>query len=561
MLGRGYWTPDEPREADIAWRMSWQPEKAVPLLAGEAFCEKPPLTYWLAAIPIRLFGAEAWAARLPNLLYAMIAALGVGLLASRSAGRVAGLVGAAAMSTFLLSYQTSIWLATDAPLLAAVSVALLGAYLGFYATCTRERLRGYLLMHAALGLGFLCKSAVAWMVPALAIVTLAVWEKRWRELLRWELYLGLVLQAAMILTWIWFVYVGPDGLAHLKVFFWNNLVGRFTRIDAPSELQYAAAHRNSPGKYLLELPLYLTPWTLLVIAALRRAWRLRKSAFDDYRPVRFALAASLPSLAILSMAATARNIYFAPALPGVALLLAWWTREISKGPDRWDVRALRATSVLLLLGVMIFIAALGVTGADAWNTMSSHAAFIVISAVGLGLAAALALRAWTAARDHVQRAQWSLLLAYCALLVGPASQVYTLVDRWQDLASIARAIERDAAGKPLILFAPDETTRAIIDMYARTTVDLIPGPIDAASIEHLRADAGAAPQSLIVVLLPGRAGSIQRLRYGFGPRRGPTAQRSDGQPELPWLQSAGLRLAKSYALPNGRRYALLELNP
>src|ERR1700692_4324739 len=155
MLGRGYWTPDEPREADIAWRMSRQSEKAVPLLAGEAFCEKPPLMYWFAAVPIRLFGAEAWAARLPNVLYAMIAALGVGLLARRSAGPVGGEVGAAAMSTFLLSYQTSIWLATDAPLLAADSVALLGACRGFYATCTRERLCGYLLMHTALGLGFL----------------------------------------------------------------------------------------------------------------------------------------------------------------------------------------------------------------------------------------------------------------------------------------------------------------------------------------------------------------------------------------------------------------------
>ena len=248
MLGRGYWTPDEPREADLAWRMSWQTQKAVPLLAGEAFCEKPPLTYWLAAASIRLFGTEAWAARLPNLLYAVITALGVGLLARRAAGPVAGLVGAAAMSTFLLSYQVAIWLATDAPLLATVSIALLGAYLGFYATQTRERLRGYLLMHAALGLGFLCKSAVVWMVPALAIVTLAVWEKRWRELFRWELYLGLLLQAAMIFTWIWFVYVGPDGPAHLKVFFWNNLLGRFTRLDAPGELQYAAAHRNTPGK-------------------------------------------------------------------------------------------------------------------------------------------------------------------------------------------------------------------------------------------------------------------------------------------------------------------------
>ena len=560
MFGRGYWTPDEPREADIAWRMSWQPDKAVPLLAGEAFCEKPPLTYWLAAGPIRLFGADAWVARLPNLLYAMITALGVGLLARRSAGRLAGVVGAAAMGTFLLSYQVSIWLATDAPLLATVSVALLGAYQGFYAQDTRERLRGYLLMHAALGLGFLSKSAIAWMVPAMAIIVLAIWERRWRELLRWELYLGLVLQAAMIFTWIWFVYVGPDGTARLKVFFWNNLVGRFTRVDAPNEIQYAAAHRNSPGKYLIELPLYLSPWTLLVIAALRRAWQRRKTPFDEYRPVRFALAASLPALVILSLAATARNIYFAPALLGVALLLAWWSREISAGACRWDLRALRATAALLWIGVIVVTGALVLIAADAWDTMSSEAGFIVISAAGLIAAAALALRAWTAGPDQARRALWSLFLAYCALLVGPASQAYREVDSWQDLASIARAIQHDASGKPLILFAPDETTRAMIDMYSRTTVGLIPGPIDATAVGRLRAAVDAAPDSLVVVQLPGHLEGRRLAHYLGRPRSSPAAE-SDAPSEPQWAAPARFRLAKSYSLPNGRRYALLEPRP
>src|ERR1700680_1978739 len=115
MFGRGYWTPDEPREADISWRMSWQAEKAVPLLAGEAFCEKPPLTYWVAGAAIGVFGADAWVARLPNLLYALATALAVGLLGRRAAGPIAGLAAAAAISTFLLSYQVEIWLATDAP--------------------------------------------------------------------------------------------------------------------------------------------------------------------------------------------------------------------------------------------------------------------------------------------------------------------------------------------------------------------------------------------------------------------------------------------------------------
>src|SRR6204780_3558555 len=141
LFARGYWTPDEPREADIAWRMSWQADKAVPLLAGEAFCEKPPLAYWVAGASIRMFGKAAWAARLPNLLYALMTAVGVGLLARRAAGALAGWAAAAAIGTFLLSYQASIWLATDAPLLAAVSVALLGAYRGFYAERTPERLR------------------------------------------------------------------------------------------------------------------------------------------------------------------------------------------------------------------------------------------------------------------------------------------------------------------------------------------------------------------------------------------------------------------------------------
>ena len=34
MFGRGLWTPDEPREADIAWRMSQQTDRTLPQLAG-----------------------------------------------------------------------------------------------------------------------------------------------------------------------------------------------------------------------------------------------------------------------------------------------------------------------------------------------------------------------------------------------------------------------------------------------------------------------------------------------------------------------------------------------
>ena len=63
ILDRGLWTPDEPREADIAWRMSQQTDWTLPQLAGSPFLEKPPLSYWMSADALRFLGDSAAAAR------------------------------------------------------------------------------------------------------------------------------------------------------------------------------------------------------------------------------------------------------------------------------------------------------------------------------------------------------------------------------------------------------------------------------------------------------------------------------------------------------------------
>ncbi|HVC02617.1 MAG TPA: glycosyltransferase family 39 protein [Steroidobacteraceae bacterium] len=556
MFGRAYWTPDEPREADLSWRMSWQAEKSVPLLAGEAFCEKPPLAYWAAGAAMHAFGKSAWAARLPNLLYALITAWAVLLLARRSAGPVAALAAAAAIATFLLAYQVAIWLATDAPLLAAGSVALLGEYQGFYAERRQERWRGYTLMHAALAAGFLAKSGAAWMVPALVLATLVVWERRWRELLRWELYAGLLLQALVISIWVWSVYSGSDGAAHLKVFFWDNLVGRFTRVAAPAGLQYTSGHQNSPGKYLLELPLYLWPWTLLGAAAVRRAWTQRRAAAADRRAVRFAAACMLPTLALLSIAATARDIYLAPALPGAALLIGWWAANAAAAPDPWDLRAVRATAAMLLLACVAAGAAAALIGYDAWQTLPSRALYVTICAGGIAAAAGLALGGWRlAGRANLAGALAALLAAYCALSVFPASQIYRQVDRWHDLASIGRTLRADLGGAPLVLIGADETTRAWVDMYTTVTATRIPAPVGARGVQRLRASIGADSQRRFLVELGGRDWSPRILALARA--LGVHLPVGHGAPPA-WVAAARLGVERIYALPFGRRYALLE---
>ena len=142
MFGRVDWKPDEPREADIAWRMSLSGPQAVPELAGKPFVEKPPLTYWLAGAAISQAGTSPWIARLPNLLYALVFAAALGMLAKVAASGRLAVVAVITGSSFFLTYQVAIWLASDAALIACVAASLLGMHLGYRATSVRERLLG-----------------------------------------------------------------------------------------------------------------------------------------------------------------------------------------------------------------------------------------------------------------------------------------------------------------------------------------------------------------------------------------------------------------------------------
>src|SRR5262249_23789743 len=156
-------------------------------------------------------------------------------------------------------------------------------------------------------------------------------ERRWSELRRPELYAGLLLQAIIIAPWIASVWRGTDGLHVLRVMFFDNLAGRIGTVTSADGAAFSAGHQNWPGRYLLELPSSLLPWTFLVVAALSAAWKkFRAGALST--PWRFALAASLPFVLLLSIASTARDIYAAPAVPGLSLLIALWALELQPSP-------------------------------------------------------------------------------------------------------------------------------------------------------------------------------------------------------------------------------------
>ncbi|MGD1146769.1 MAG: glycosyltransferase family 39 protein [Thermoanaerobaculaceae bacterium] len=488
VLGRGLWKPDEPREAAIAARMARAGgDLAVPHLGDAPFCEKPPLYYWVAAGSARLFGPGAVAVRLPNVIYALAGALLVGVLARAAAGRVAALAAGLFMGTFYLAYRVEIWIATDALLLMSVAGALLGCYRGLMAERGWAKLGWYTVMHMFLAVGFLTKNAVAWMVPALAVVTFVVWERRWRELVAWELFAPLAVQAAAIFPWVAAVAARPDGASFLRAFFFNNLVGRFTEVPG---VGYTRSHPGSPGTYLLLLPVLLLPWTLLMVSAMAAAWRgcgtgARRSAW------RFAVAAIVPGLVVLSAAATARDIYAALMMPGFALLGGVWVGEAVGAPGRLDRTMVKATAVLigavaLLLPPALFLAVLHLKA-------PAPAAPVATLLAGWAAGTYLAVRSWLAARGCRLGAALAGTVA-CWVIAWScwAPLVFPVIDRAQDLAPVVRAAEDAAAGYPLGLWQPDETIIAAMDFEAGLTPRRIVG------VAQLRECLAASPDLHLV---------------------------------------------------------------
>ncbi len=560
MFDRGLWTPDEPREADISWRMSQQIDRSIPHLAGAPFLEKPPLTYWLAATSISAFGDSAALERLPNLLYALIVATAIGTLAARMAGRDAALVAALLAGSALISYRVAIWLAPDAALLAGCAVALLGAYTGYTAGAGARKFWGYTLMHAGAAFGFMAKSAPGWIVPALALGTLILWERRWAELRRWELYAGAALQALMIGPWVWAVASAPGGADSLRVFFWDNLAGRFTALAQTPGHAYAQGHLNWWGKYLVELPAYLMPWTVLGAAALARAWtQVRLSATAEHpaqaaTPWRFAVSAFLPFLVLLSLAATARDVYAAPAILGFALLVALWAHALRRRASGADEACLRITRVLVAVIACLFAALLALlAAAERERTISVADLAVAVAVVPLALVAlrfAAMLQRSKMYAESIAATYAAYALAFCVtgLLVLP------VIDRWQDLSALARQIERDCAGGELAVFDPDETTIAMLDHRSRMTFTTLAGRPDEAGRVFADWFRGHGAQARVLVMLPGHApGDVSRVLA----RWYPFALPDDGLAGA-LAASGSARISTRYELPQGRRYALLS---
>jgi 4-amino-4-deoxy-L-arabinose transferase-like glycosyltransferase len=298
--------PDEGRYAEIGREMAAGGSWLVPHLNGIPQFQKPPLMHWAIATSLKVFGVNEWAARLPPAL----AALGTLLLTWWMGRMLFGRREAALAVLVLLSclefFGMARLLTPDMLMTFWICAAL---------ACLVKRVRGKgrplwgWLFFVAMGLGFMTKGPMAFVVPLSGAIAWQRAERRNGGGFRLPWVRGMAL-ALLVALW-WFVALSLHDPALFRYFAGDELVQRF-----------GSGHhgRSKPWWFfLVVLPAGAFPWTFLLAAlAGERAlawWRGARPA-----PAAWLLMGwVLPPLVILSFSGSKLPTYILPLFPALAL--------------------------------------------------------------------------------------------------------------------------------------------------------------------------------------------------------------------------------------------------
>ncbi|WP_267848414.1 ArnT family glycosyltransferase [Robbsia betulipollinis] len=359
ILGHEPWKQDETYTFGIIDHILKTGEWLVPMNAGQPFMEKPPLYMWVSSLFAYLFQPllpPHDGARLASVLFGALA-LAFGTSAARSANAnaranapvVVGTVALMAGSLVLVKHLHDLF--SDVALLAGSAIALASlmrvvAAGGASDTPTGPRRTGPSRTDScALGIGIgialmskgvFIPAVFAALVTVLPLVHPPCRRRRYFS----ALALALLVSLPFLLIWPALLYRASPTL--FMTWFWDNNVGRFLGFSVPE-----LGSENARGFVVQALLTSGFPAGPLALASLALGgWRrLREPAY---------LIATLflaIGLAVLSVSATARQLYLLPFMLPAAILaadaVARLPQTLATGWD-WISRALFGAAAILV---------------------------------------------------------------------------------------------------------------------------------------------------------------------------------------------------------------------
>lgn len=355
---------NEARFLEIAWEMKESGDLVVPKLNYISHFHKPPATFWIESLSLKMLGDSEAAARLPVVL-ASLATLFLTTLFFRDSRK-------RTLVALILASNPEFWLLsrtvlTDMYLCLTVTACMASAYI----LLQRESPTAAAAFWTSAALSGLVKGPVGPTIVVLALVTVNLWNRisgrpsvPWKN---WMALRGLALFALIALPWYIAVCLR-----------FPHLLNYFVEFQTVQRVATEVHGRGGPlWFYLPVLFVGFLPWSLALPQALYHA--IRKAEVLD----RLLVAWFLPSLVLFSLSGSKLPTYLLPLFPAMALLV---TRYLKARQARGTTTNYLA-GFGLVLGLAIVVYSLGKLPPELLPGRSS----ILMSGVILGLSSGLVL--------------------------------------------------------------------------------------------------------------------------------------------------------------------------
>jgi len=335
---------DEPRFAEASREMLQSGDWIVPRFNDAPRYDKPPLIYWMHAGCYKIFGVNAFAARLPAALCTAATAVVVLLWGTRMAGQATGLQAALIFALCVQCFVHGRAAVADPPM---ILFSVIAAWAGWEWLHQSKKTGLALVFWVSLALGFLAKGPIAW-IP-IGMLGWAAWKSRGssEDTPSLSFWLGgSLLMLALVCLW------GIPALLHTRGEFAS--VGLGDHVVKRSLVSMEGHGAKNLLGYIATLPLYFitvfpsfAPWSFWLPAAVRFHWR-RPTPESAYL-----LSGAVLTFAIFTLSRTKLPHYTLPAFPYLALLVAFWWKD--HRPARlWRKTALSTAIVFLFVPIFVF---------------------------------------------------------------------------------------------------------------------------------------------------------------------------------------------------------------
>jgi 4-amino-4-deoxy-L-arabinose transferase-like glycosyltransferase len=427
--------PDEGRYAEIPREMVESGDWVTPRLDAIKYFEKPALGYWATAVAFEVFGQHAWTVRLWPALSGFLGLMLTWALARALYDERAALLAVLVQASALLYVGLARIATLDMSLSFGLQIAMTALVLLVQRPQPGEARAGHLPLLLGVGVAFavMSKGLVGILIPGAVGVLFMLVHRDWRLALRAQPWWTLA--ALLVLAAPWFVLVSARNPEFAHFFF---IFQHFQRY-----LSRADFDRYQPVWFFLPvLALGFLPWTTLLPAALREAWRAARSG---ERASSLLLIWSAFVLVFFSLSQSKLTPYIVPMLPALSLLTG---RAIAGLPAARFAAHLRAVAFLGTgLGALVLLlwwappVAPLVARASTISILGFAMAFLLLG-LGAWLGARLAVRGAVLGAAAVTAVS-GLLLAQSALLAADyLPRMRAVVDLTQQLRPWVTAATR-----------------------------------------------------------------------------------------------------------------------